>query len=331
MQIVASTKIYQWQEVRQDFRRADILLGNGFSININPTLAYHSLFEHFTARLESTHQAAFSKLNTTNFEVLQTRLLDAIGVNDTFGINSGALIDALGKLKTGLIDVIGNLHPPYSLVKQSLIFELSQKLDWFRDVYTTNYDTFLYHISLTTLDRHRKDNHVQPYQDFFTRSDDGLIFESKSFSSHKGIYYLHGALFLFKKSRLVTKLVRGTNRTELIDLIRDRIVAGSFPLFVSEGSSRLKTHTIENDSYLSFCRKAFCKSRNPLVIHGFSFSKSDGHLTNDLINNQRPLAIGLFLRNLTKMEIQRRLRHIEKQIYGFERKDFLFFESNSLF
>jgi len=37
---IADAKIYHWSEIQDTFKGADIFLGNGFSININPALNY---------------------------------------------------------------------------------------------------------------------------------------------------------------------------------------------------------------------------------------------------------------------------------------------------
>ena len=45
------SEIKQWDEIKEDFQGADILLGNGFSINLSPSFNYTSLFETFLLSL----------------------------------------------------------------------------------------------------------------------------------------------------------------------------------------------------------------------------------------------------------------------------------------
>ena len=161
MRTVADIKIYHWSEIQDSFKGANIFLGNGFSININPSLNYHSLFERFLTYLGPDEQSIFKKFNSTNFEGIQNKLSDALEVNTIFGHKSEEIEKTLQQLKTGLLSSIKDLHPNYSLIDPKTIFNLSQSLDWFEDVYTTNYDIFLYHIILTTMDRHRRNKVIK--------------------------------------------------------------------------------------------------------------------------------------------------------------------------
>jgi len=267
-------RIYHWNEIQDSFLGADIFLGNGFSININGSLNYRSLFDKFLSYLEPPDQTTFKKFNTTNFEGIQNKLTDANEVNEIFESKCVEMEMAIHKLKTGLLGAIKDLHPDFSTVDPQTIYNISQKLDGFGDIYTTNYDTFLYHILLATLDRHRRNRNVKRYQDFFKTNGVDLQFTEQSIDTFKNIFYLHGALFLHNESGRTTKIKRGSKTDELIDLIRLRIHLGDLPIFVSEGKAHLKVETIARNRYLSFCRSAFVANRNRLVLHGFSFSNS---------------------------------------------------------
>ncbi len=331
MRTVVDIKIYHWSEIQDAFKGADIFLGNGFSININPALNYRSLFERFLTYLSPEEQSIFKKFNTTNFEGIQNKLSDALEVNTIFGHKTEEIEKALQLLKTGLLSSIKDLHPNYSLIDSRTIVNLSQGLDWFENIYTTNYDTFLYHIILATMDRYRRDKTIRRVQDFFRVDGINLRFTGETIKGFRNIYYLHGALFLYKEQEMTVKIRRGNKTDELLDLIRLRVHLGNLPIFVSEGRASLKEETISRNKYLSFCRNAFRDSKDRLVIYGFSFSDSDNHLISDLNWNRRKLAIGLHLSGLNDGKILQKVRHIEKKLYKYHSREIKYFDSKTLF
>lgn len=252
-------------------------------------------------------------------------------VSAIFGHKSEEIETTLQQLKTGLLSSIKDLHANYSLIDPRTIFNLSQSLDWFEDIYTTNYDIFLYHVILTTLDRHKRDRTTKRFQDFFRADGDNLRFTDQAINGYRNIYYLHGALFLYKEEEMTIKIRRASKTEELLDLIRLRIRLGSLPVFVSEGRASLKEETISRNKYLSFCRDAFKDSKDRLVIYGFSFSDSDNHLISDLNYYKRKLAIGLHLSGLNDGKILQKVRHIEKKLFKYTSKEIRYFDSKSLF
>ena len=331
MRVIGDIEIHHWTEIQDVFRGANIFLGNGFSINISSVMNYKSLFDKFITYLNPNDQAVFKKFNSTNFEGIQNMLSATREVNSIFGTKNCEIEAALSQLKTGLLHAIKDLHPPFSQVDPNTIYQLSQKLDWFENIFTTNYDTFLYHILLITLDRSRKNRSIKPYQDFFRKNEGVLHFCEKPSVDVKNIYYLHGALFLHKEGGQIHKINRGAKCEELLELIRLKIHLGALPVFVSEGRSQFKADTISKSSYLKFCREAFQTNRDRLVIYGFSFSDYDEHLITDLNRNKRKLAIGLYLQDLSTGGILEKVKGIEKKLYRYHSCDVRFFDSRTLF
>ncbi|HEU5293110.1 MAG TPA: DUF4917 family protein [Cyclobacteriaceae bacterium] len=331
MRTIGDTKIYHWDELQDSFKGADIFLGNGFSININPALNYKSLFDKFLTYLNPADKAVFEEFNCTNFEGIQNRLANALDVNKLFSYETSGIENSLMLLKSGLLKAIRDLHPAFAKIDPKTLFQLSVGLDWFEDIYTTNYDIFLYHIILITLDRRRRDSTVKAYQDFFRKNDADLAFNDKPLPGFKNLYYLHGALFLHKREGRIVKISRGSKTDELLELIRLQVHLGNVPVFVSEGKAKLKEDTISDSSYLTFCRSAFKVSRNRLVIYGFSFSDYDEHLISDLNENKRKITIGLHLSGLADEQLQRKVKGIEKQLYKYRSGEIRYFDSKTLF
>ncbi len=78
-------QIEPWENVKERFRGADLLLGNGFSINISSTFSYQSLFNEFLKTCYPREKEIFAKFNTTNFEDIMKSLGDAATVNNRSG------------------------------------------------------------------------------------------------------------------------------------------------------------------------------------------------------------------------------------------------------
>src|SRR5690349_6135464 len=116
MKTIGDTKVYHWNEIQDSFKGADIFLGNGFSININSSLNYKSLFEKFLSYLNERERTIFQKFNSTNFEGIQGFLANALDVNKIFNYETSEVEDALKLLKSGLLKAIKDLHPEFTKI-----------------------------------------------------------------------------------------------------------------------------------------------------------------------------------------------------------------------
>jgi hypothetical protein len=331
MKMIGDTKLYQWEDIGEEFRGADIFLGNGFSINVYPALNYSSLFNKLLSYLTVDERSVLNNFNSTNFEDIQGKLLSALRVNSSFGYQTPKIESTIKVLKRGLLLAVKDLHPASSDLDPVQVFRLSQRLDWFQDIFTTNYDILLYHISLITLDRFKTSRCVPRCQDFFRLTQGRLEFFVASLVHYRNIYYLHGALFIYKEKDVTVKMRRGGITKDLLNLVGAKVLHGDVPLFVSEGSSSLKRETIKNSEYLRFCGNAFRTAQKPLVIHGFSFSDCDDHLIADLNNCKRNLAIGLYLNGLGENQVSQKIKAILYKLFKYSSTEIKFYDSKSLF
>ena len=329
--------IENWPELANAFKEADLLLGNGFSINLDGHFNYKSLFEEFLKLCAPSDHRIFSSFKTHNFERIQEILIDAKKVNELFKIatDNRRIDDAIEFLKSGLIESIRNNHPRSSQINQEQLQRLSIQLNKFGDIFTLNYDLFLYHIILKMKDKSDKENRDAPYSDFFWSKYDEQPEQFKQFMNYdeylrNHVYYLHGALFLFKIPPDILKLRRGGAPKELIEMIGEVITRGIMPLFVSEGKYKEKLEAIKRSNYLSFCYEALEQSKDPLVIFGASLSGQDAHIA-DAINckkNKRKLAISMHIGNKSKNELE----EIMKRLKGkFKFHKIYFFDSETIF
>ncbi len=326
--------VLNWTSLAKDFEGADLLLGNGFSLNITGYFAYKSLFKEFLGNCKPRERGIFRSFGTNNFERIQEILIDAKRVNELFNIakNDSRIDDAIELLKNGLIESIRNTHPKTSEIDRNQLQQLSVQLNNFGDIYTINYDLFLYHIILQMKNKSDRENRVAQYSDYFWGEYDEQFkqFMGSDNVPRTYIYYLHGALFLFKIPPNTLKLRRGGKPKELVTMIGDVIKRGIMPLFVSEGGYKEKLKVIERSSYLSFCYENLEESENKLVIFGSSLSNQDAHISKAINynKNKRELAISIHIGNKSKNELAEIMKRLKAK---FRFHKIYFFDSETIF
>ncbi len=324
--------IVPWSQIAKRFDKADLLLGNGFSLNIEGHFNYVSLFKEFINSCKRKEREIFESFNTNNFELILEKLSNAVYVNKAFDIEYSQINTAIDRLKTGLITAIKDNHPRNNRLDKDQLKRIALQLKDFNDIFTLNYDLFLYHIIMKVLDENKvtKDK-VKAYSDYFWGSynSDFKKFEDHQDYDYKLLYYLHGALFIFMESYEFTlKLIRGDVNTELIEQIENAIQNDMIPLFVTEGSPEEKLEAINQSKYLQFALSNLKHSNNKLVIFGCSLSSSDDHIVKAINNNKRDLAISIHINGKTDTKlIQTQQFYADK----FPESIINFFDSDTLF
>lgn len=330
-QVLHKLGISNWSDLAKRFRRADVLLGNGFSRSITPRLRYKSIFREFLDGCQPEQRRIFRGFDTTNFEIILQKLCGARDVNEIFGIETSRIQDSIEDLKEGLIRTIEAIHPRWAETDQTQLERIASHLGNFSDVYTLNYDLYLYRIIQLLRDRRKKDNSVGRYSDYFWEEYDEsfLHFDtSKEFTGYRHPYYLHGALFLFKESSYDLKLRKAESDDELLNVIRNMIKDGRMPLFVSEGTPSEKMEAIGRSTYLRFALDRLKKSRTSLVIFGTSLSEPDRHIVDAINHNERDLAVSVHLARKPENEVKSIKYGIKSKFPGHEIE---FFDSETFF
>lgn len=326
--------IQPWAVVSRRFRRADLLLGNGFSIGIAPRLNYDSLFDRFLTRCCKADRCIFQAFGTANFELILEKLSNARDVNRIFDIGTAGIEDAIDHLKDGLVSTIQDVHPRRAQTDQCQLERIARQLDQFDDIFTLNYDLLLSRILDLSRDRGRRDHYVKPYSDFFWTEYDARFLrfdDSTEFEGYRHPYYLHGALFLFKEPfyEYDLKLRRADSPEELIEVIAGMIGEGRMPLFVSEGRPEQKWQAISRSRYLTFALDRLKESKKSLVVFGTSLSDPDRHIVEAInIKNGRNLAVSLHIGTKSKDEVSTVKYSIKSK---FPSHEVVFFSSNTLF
>ena len=136
--------IFQWESIADAFEDANLFLGNGFSISLCNRLSYRSLFKEFINSRDDDLKAIFKAFGTSNFEHIIQILNNAAYVNSLLGKESSFIDPIIANLRNGLIQTIQENHPAHGEIYYPQLSALAYELIEFKDIFTTNYDVFLY-------------------------------------------------------------------------------------------------------------------------------------------------------------------------------------------
>lgn len=323
--------VFEFEAYKDSLDLGDILIGNGFSINLCDRLNYDSLCGLFNKSASNEIKEIFKGFNTTNFEKILEALTNTEKVNEILKKDNSEIRKLKSELKTGLISTIQQTHPKASEIRDTMLRSLAKELEPFKDIYTTNYDVFLYKIILANnflveLGREQ----FELYNDGFYEhvSAGKLGFDDFDYTP-RNLIYLHGALFFFAPNGATIKLKKIDESVEYINLIKQHLDFDEFPVYVSEGTSNDKWEAINNNYYL---RSAYNRLKNRtdenLVVYGFSFSKTDDHIA-EAINSSKTKKIIISIRPRASLkEIEKELSRLRLK---FPKIEVLFYNSDTLF
>ncbi len=326
-----STDIQEWNDIKNSFSNSSLLLGNGFSINIHSKFIYDSLFEKFISNLNNDQKIIFQSFKTTNFELILKHLQTSKKVNEIFEIDNSKIVEATEVIKAGLIKTVNENHPKKSEIDWDRLREVATSLEQFKDIYTLSYDALLYHIILLVNDRYKNKETKYRYNDYFWASYNNNFLEFKDFQTYpdyRHVYYLHGALFIFKHLHYDLKIRNNDTADELIDLISRAIDEDLIPLFISEGSSEEKMLSLSQSDYLRFSSNMLKLCNDNLVIYGASFSEPDKHIVDAINKNIRNIAISIYTSGRSKEQLEDSSLQYKRL---FINQSLSFFNSSTLF
>lgn len=329
-------EVYQWPDLADKYKGADVLLGNGFSMNITPAFGYNSLFASFINQVGAADRVILAGFGTTNFEFILEDLGTAERVNGLMGLSTATVATLSRTVREGLIRAIEENHPRKHRVDWKRLESLATQLGQFGDIFTLNYDALLYHIIMICKDRWDAGDRAGRYNDYFWNriTDDHLQFmDVQNIKPYKHVYYPHGALFLFKflsdetKAQYDVKL-RTNAAGELLDAIAGEIRAGTLPLFVSEGRSEEKKRAISRSDYLRFANDALEAPRNELVVYGTSLGEQDAHIAVSVRRGTKRAAVSIFTKDRPAVDLEQEINLLRGRLAGVK---LTFFDSASLF
>lgn len=269
-----------------------LVLGNGFSIDLFPNIFnYKKLAEKIT---DPNIQAIFKEFNTSDFEFVVLKLTESLRVLSYYDTNKNIFdkvkFDA-ERLKDILISVISEAHPenPTAITENQFksCYDFLRHFEEGRK-YTFNYDLILYWVYMHFLE----DTNLALKSDdgFRTSTDnDSMVTWEIGREHQQNLYYLHGAMHIFKDSYSSIQKYTWRNGDKTIgQQIRESIDDNKFPVFISEGTTEHKLKRIKENGYLARSFSSLKSISGDLFIFGHSIRDEDDHVF-EIINSNRSL------------------------------------------
>jgi hypothetical protein len=323
-------QISNWADIKEDYCDS-ILLGNGASISIDSVFSYSSLREHAIGNglLQNNVESLFDYFKTDDFELILRLVWQASKVNQALNIRDRITKKAYEHVRDCLIEAVRSIHPEY--------FEVEDQLDCiglflsdFDTVLSLNYDLTLYWVIMRA--NRNKNGHI--FKDCFVSGgfdEDWLKFREPLSKQQKYItlvFYPHGNLALARNivDREV-KLSNGSGMDLLSSIFCDWTSGDYIPLFVSEGTSDQKIHSIQNSHYLhTIYREVLPDLGDSLVIYGWGLGEHDLHIINRIrVSGVSRIAVSVYGRDQVYC---RRVHQILLDAFG-SGIDIEFFDSQS--
>jgi Domain of unknown function (DUF4917) len=326
-----------WDEVKHDFHKGAILLGNGFSCAVWEPFGYSSLFDKAVSGKGIQHglspedEELFNEMATQNFEAILFALAQTSQVSEIFHQNPELFRTRYEHIKLALGEAVRAVHiPRHKLDDGHVLSHIRQELRNYQWVFSTNYDLLIYWSMMYQKAAPGPMTYQKPgdgFKDYFWSSgcsfditDTGIRKESDT-----RVLYLHGALHL-KRDPDTWSTSKLTN--DGLDSILSQL---DVPLFVTEGSPESKMRAVRRSDYLSFASQQLAICDRPLVIFGHSLGDSDTHLV-DAIKKKIPSKVAISIRGCNsdndiirrKVEISHKLLNdLQKQ----PRPELIFFDA----
>lgn len=323
--------LVDWTDIADDFNDANLVLGNGFSIGLESSFRYDSLFDEFCTSIPIDAAGQFRQFGTTNFELIQAKLDTARRVNAIVGLPTLLLDERVSMLRDGLIQTIERVHPRSDERNRTRMIELTIAMEMFHDIFPLNYDLYSYDIIMLARDRYERGECPFRYNDLFWGDSDGRdkkFMGKNEYANYHDVFYPHGSLFLYRDNMDETYKVIRDSTTELIDVVAQRIRSGNMPLFVAEGTAQDKVRAIRQSNYLRVANNRLANAPRSYVVYGASLGTSDKHIVVALKHRKRAIAISIFPGNRNDEQLQREMYRLMGMFRGLEVS---FFDSRTLF
>ena len=320
-------ELADWREIKDMYPWKGVLLGNGASMVVWPRFGYQTLFQVACNlpgpdALSETDQQLFSDLQAgCNLEQVLHDLAIALQVA---GAIKGALRDGVeviqshyDRIRSALIAAVNAVHVPYQRVPQATLRKIAVELATYDYVFSTNYDLITYWSMMRD---------TNSFTDCFK---DGEFQQSLSHWRRTKVYYLHGAIHLYRTLRSGTRKNRHMNDEDLLKRFGQSIDGEEiFPVFVSEGQATQKVQSIRESAYLTFAYEELSSFWARLVIFGNRLGEQDQHLVRAIAKcRERPIAISI--RPGDEQRIKRDKAHYIGTLSGVDDAKPLFFDSTT--
>jgi hypothetical protein len=262
-----------------------LMLGNGFSIALRPDIfTYNTLFERAKESKKLSKELAdvFSKLGTTDFEMVMEALENAAVLVSLYEQSNPKLAEALqasaARLRDVLAETIAENHParPYDVAPEQYASCKRFLANFDGNIYTLNYDLLLYW-TLMQSEVHPEVISDDGFRNPEEREEDFVTWDVQNTVKQR-IYYLHGALHIYDAGADLKKFTWSKTEIALVDQIKDSLAKREYPLIVTEGKSRQKMSRIQHSGFLNRAYRSFSEIGGSLFIYGHSLADNDEHL-----------------------------------------------------
>ncbi|MFC4212660.1 DUF4917 family protein [Pedobacter lithocola] len=322
--------------INQSTVKKHLIIGNGFSVDLFPEIFnYKKLAEKIT---DLKIKEIFKEFNTSDFEFVVLKLTDSLRVLNYYD-NEKDIFNKVKadseKLKEILITVISESHPENpNLITDEQYRSCFEFLKHFEDgrKYTFNYDLILYWVYM-----HFLDSEITPLKsdDGFrtNRDDDSMVTWEIDREHSQNLYYIHGAMHIFKDENASIQKYTWVNKNKTIgQQVKDSIDENKFPVFISEGTTEHKLKRIKENGYLSRSFSSIKSITGDFFIFGHSIRDEDDHVF-EIINSNKSLK-KIFISLHGKAESESGKKIIDKinswrVLYDFKGREYIFFSSAS--
>lgn len=269
-----------WSTISPIYRDC-LILGNGASISLAPSLSYHSLFEAAKNlnHLDASQQAVFDFFGTHDFEFVLRALSHANAINCYLEVVEDRTSTTYDLIKNTLIKTVKEVHPDCALAADKLQ-PMAAFMERFPTVFTLNYDLLIYWAIMAANDAaggnlfkdcFGSDGRFNADYEYLRRPHPPL-------ASSTLVFYPHGNLALASDMwGAETKITNSASG--LLDAITAAWNLGEkTPLFVSEGDSPKKFRSIRRSSYLNNVYSELSRPKSSALVYGWGFGSQDSHI-----------------------------------------------------
>ena len=231
-----------------------LLAGNGLSLGAKAAFGYDAMWPGLLRNMQTVLPdsviSSIAELGPLPFETLLLRVPPRYRAPER--------IDGI---RRAFIDAIVETHPagPHAL-EDGMACSAARFFDRFSTIFSTNYDLISYWIVMHEWScksfphsRSVSDGFGPPPKHYQGKAR--LVFKDE-WHRHR-ICYLHGALHLFTDGRFTEKLAYFRGQS-LLSQIEERIVQGSYPIFVTDAYARSKSLRIAGNGYLHAVSQQVC-------------------------------------------------------------------------
>lgn len=298
----------------------NLLLGNGFSIDIHPKFKYSSLASllqskdlPIASRFKIDIEGLLRVCRTNDFEkALQGLLLSKElvtlypNMDDKY---SKWMAEDADNLRRALAAAVDFIHPERrNIISDTEYNHCRIKLERFTKIFTTNYDLLLEWTLQCRLRNRQISKHFNDGFKYYLHGTkeckhyvaNSLPFTRSGAPGHQefilrnapdlqSIFYIHGAIHLFNPTGTDLIKIKGRKDDDDILLVKylEKITEeGELPQIVAEADHNAKMETITKHGYLRDCYDALKSLTGVLFVYNHRTYEHDEHIANAIVTSR---------------------------------------------